>query len=535
MRSDNLYNPYKTSRAVSYGKNGMVATSQNFAAEAGFEILKNGGNAVDAAVATAAALTVCEPTSNGIGGDAFAIVYYKGKLYGLNSSGPSPEKISVDMLRSKGYKQMPRFGWAPVNVPGIPAAWSALWKRFGKLPFEKLLAPSVEYAEEGYPVTPTVGHLWEKSYREFKHYLKGDEFKYWFETFSPKERAPRIGEIVTLRDHGKTLKTIAETLGEAFYRGELAEKIDKFSKDTGGYIRREDLEKFQPEWMDPISVNYRGYDVYEMPPNGQGITALMALNILKGFEFGEKDSVDTCHKQIEAIKLAFEDSLKYVTDAKKMKVNIGDLLSESYAEERRKQITETAFMPKVYKNINGGTVYLATADGEGNMVSYIQSNYMGFGSGLVVPGTGIALHNRGNSFSLDPNHVNFLEPEKKPYHTIIPGFLMKGNRPIGPFGVMGAFMQPQGHIQVLMNFIDFGLNPQAALDAPRWFWTSGKNVSLEKQFSSNLAENLYERGHDVDYEIDTSVFGRGQIIWKNEEGVLFGGTDWRSDGTVYSW
>ncbi len=535
MEFNHLYNPYKTSTAMSYGKNGMVATSQNFAAEAGFEILKNGGNAVDAAVATAAASTVCEPTSNGIGGDAFAIVCYRGKLYGLNSSGPSPRNISIDILRKKGYKQMPRFGWETVNVPGIPAAWSALWKRFGKLSFKNLLTPAIEYSEKGYPVTPTVGRLWEKSYREFKHYLKEDKFKYWFETFAPEGRAPRIGEIVTLKDHGKTLKIIAETLGEDFYRGELAEKIDEFSKNTGGYIRKEDLEKFHPEWVEPISTDYRGYDVYEMPPNAQGITVLMVLNILKGFKFEGKDSADTCHKQIEAVKLSFEDSLKYITDAKKMKNNIEDLLSESYAEERRKQIGKTAFMPKIYKNMDGGTVYIATADGEGNMVSYIQSNYMGFGSGLVVPGTGIALHNRGNSFSLDHNHINSLEPGKKPYHTIIPGFLMKDNKPVGPFGVMGAFMQPQGHIQVLMDIIDFGLNLQAALDSPRWFWTSGKNVKLEKQFQPYLAESLYEKGHYVNYEINTDVFGRGQIIFRNEAGVLFGGTDWRGDGVIYSW
>ncbi|MEY7999874.1 gamma-glutamyltransferase [Clostridium sp. Mt-5] len=530
-----LYNPYKTTRQASYGKNGMVATSQSFAAEAGFEILKNGGNAVDAAIATAAALTVCEPTSNGIGGDAFAIVYHNGKLYGLNSSGPSPKGISIDILKNRGYKEMPRFGWAPVNVPGIPAAWSELWKNFGKLSFEKLLEPAVRYAEGGYPVTPTVGCLWEKSYREFKQNLKDNEFKYWFQTFAPKGRAPKIGEIVTLKDHARTLKIIAETVGEAFYRGELAEKIDKFSRDTGGYIRKEDLEKYRPQWVKPISINYRGYDVYEIPPNGQGITVLMALNILKGFEFRERDSEDRYHRQMEAVKLAFEDSLKYVTDAEKMKINIKDLLSESYAEERRKKIGETAFMPEVDKSMKGGTVYLATADGEGNMVSYIQSNYMGFGSGLVVPGTGIALHNRGNNFSFNPEHINALEPEKRPYHTIIPGFLMKDNNPVGPFGVMGAFMQPQGHVQVLMNSIDFGLNPQAALDAPRWLWTYGKDISLEQQFPSYLAADLYTRGHNVNYDIDTGVFGRGQIIWKNENGVLVGGTDWRGDGTVYSW
>lgn len=535
MNFDALYNPYKVSRTPAYGKRGMVAASQPFAAEAGFEILKRGGNAVDAAIATAAALTVCEPTCNGIGGDAFAIVWYKGELHGLNASGPSPKGISLDALKKAGHKSIPVFGWEPVNVPGVPAAWAELSKKFGKLSFEKLFEPAIRYAEEGYPVTPVLGRNWEQEYTKYKNNLKGDKFKYWFETFAVNGRAPRIGQVITLKDHGKTLQIIAETRGEDFYRGKIAEKIDRFSRETGGYIRKEDLEKYHPQWVKPISVNYRGYDVFEIPPNGQGITALIALNILKGFEFNEKDAADTYHKQIEAVKLAFEDTLRYITDSRIMSININDLLSENYAEERRRKIGQTAFMPDINGDSKGGTVYLATADSEGNMVSYIQSNYMGFGSGLVVPGTGIALHNRGNNFSFNPRHVNALEPEKRPYHTIIPGFLMKDNKAVGPFGVMGAFMQPQAHVQVLMNSIDFYLNPQSALDAPRWMWNKDKDIIVEQGFPSYLAEALARKGHNVTYEIDVSPFGRGQIIWRDVKGVLFGGTDWRTDGTIYSW
>lgn len=535
MEFDSLYNPYQSKRNVVYGKRGMVATSQPFAAEAGFEMLKKGGNAIDAAIATAACLTVCEPTSNGIGGDAFAIIWTQGKLHGLNSSGPSPKRVSLELAKKQGYKEMPRYGWLTVTVPGVPAAWAELSEKFGKLSLETVLAPAIKYAEEGYPVTPTLGRFWKNAYNVFKEDLKADEFKHWFQTFTKEGRAPEIGELITLKYHAKTLKEIAETKAESFYKGEIAEKIDKFSKETGGYLRKEDLEKFKPEWVNPISVNYRGYDVYEIPPNGQGIVALMALNILKGFEFKEKDCADTYHKQMEAIKLAFEDAFYYIGEPKKMKIKIEDLLSDAYAEEKRRQIGKDAFMPKPNRNGKGGTVYLATADGEGNMVSYIQSNYMSFGSGLVVPETGIAFHNRGNSFSLDENHINVLEAEKRPFHTIIPGFLMKDNKPIGPFGIMGGPIQPQAHVQVLMNCIDFKLNPQAALDAPRWLWEKEKDIMVEPSFHECIADSLKRKGHNVNYGIDIENYGRGQIIWKDNNGILTGGTEWRTDGTIYSW
>ncbi len=287
--------------------------------------------------------------------------------------------------------------------------------------------------------------------------------------------------------------------------------------------------------MEPISVNYRGCDVFEIPPNGQGITALMALNILKGFELSGLSGVEIAHRQIEAVKLAFQASLEHVADIKSMKVKVEDLLSDAFADENRKRIGHEAFKPVPASHSDGGTVYLAAADDEGNMVSYIQSNYIGFGSGLVVPGTGIALHSRARNFSFDRNHVNALEPNKRPYHTIIPGFLMKDGKPVGPFGIMGGFMQPQAHVQVLMNCIDFGMNPQAALDAPRWIWMQDREVRLEKNFEQYLADRLEERGHDVSFEKDALLFGRGQIIWRQENGILVGGTDSRTDGTIYSW
>lgn len=535
MNFDPMYNPYKTQRNVVYGRRGMVAASMPCAAEAGLEMLKKGGNAIDAAVAAAAALTVCEPTSNGVGGDAFAIVWSKGKLHGLNSSGTSPAGISIDELKKRGFGGIPEYGWETVNVPGIPAAWAALSEKFGKLAFSELLEPAAVYAEEGYPVSPVLSFYWKKEYGRMLSDLKGDHFRHWFEAFAPKGRPPEAGEIFRLKELAATLRSIGETKAESFYRGELAERIDGFSRSTGGYLRGSDLAAYWPEWVEPISVNYRGYDVFEIPPNGQGITALMALNILKGFEPSGMGSVESAHRQIEAVKLAFQASLEYVADIRSMKVRIEDLLSDAFAEENRRKIGSAAIEPAPTRHSDGGTVYLAAADDEGNMVSYIQSNYIGFGSGLVVPGTGIALHSRGRNFSFDRNHVNALEPNKRPYHTIIPGFLMKDGQPVGPFGIMGGFMQPQAHVQVLSNCIDFGLNPQAALDAPRWIWMQGREVRLEKNFEQYTADRLEERGHDISFEKDALLFGRGQIIWKGENGVLAGGTDSRTDGVIYSW
>nr|PZN03427.1 MAG: gamma-glutamyltransferase [Bacillota bacterium] len=525
---------YPSRRNVVLAKKGMVATSQPLAAQAGLEILRKGGNAVDAAIATAACLTVVEPTGNGIGGDAFAIVWFEGKLYGLNASGPAPKSISAKKLREMGLTKIPKYGFIPVTVPGLPAAWAALSKRFGRLPFKEVLEPAIAYAEEGYPVSVNVAKLWKKAYDTFAR-CRSEEFQYWFQTFCPDGRPPEAGEVWKSKDHARTLISIAESNAESFYRGELADRIDDFSKKYGGFIRKEDLASYEPEWVEPISVNYRGYDVWEIPPNGQGIAVLMALNILSEMEFDAKEAVDTYHKQIEAMKLAFADARKYVADPRFMKVSVKDLLSRDYAKERRKLITEKALTPEAGEVREGGTVYLAAADGEGNMVSYIQSNYLGFGSGLVVPGTGIALNNRGNNFTLEEGHPNMLGPGKKPYHTIIPGFLTKEGKAVGPFGVMGGFMQPQGHLQILTGMLDFHLNPQDALDAPRWQWMKGKTVHVEPGFPVNIAQALLRRGHDVVYETESTSFGRGQIIWRKDDGVLIGATEPRADGQVAAW
>ncbi len=533
MNFDTLNYPYASQRMATIAKNGMVATSQPLAAQAGLDILKKGGNAIDAAIATAACLTVVEPTSNGIGGDAFALVWTKGELHGLNASGPAPKSISIAGVKEKGHETMPKYGLVPVTVPGAPGAWAELSRRFGKLPLTEVLKPAIDYAENGFPLSPILAKYWNSAYSKFQELLKGDEFKGWFDTFAPDGKAPAVGEMWKSSGHAETLRSIAETNAESFYRGDLAQKIDKFSKQHGGFISADDLESYKPEWVTPIKVNYRGYDVWEIPPNGQGIVALMALNMMKGFNMNEKESVETYHKQIEAMKLAFMDGKKYVTDPLKMSCTSEQLLSEEYASVRRGLIGDKAITPEPGTPPSGGTVYLATADGDGNMVSFIQSNYMGFGSGIVVPGTGISLHNRGADFSLEPDHENTLEPGKKTYHTIIPGFLTKDNEAIGPFGVMGGYMQPQGHAQVIMNTIDFNLNPQAALDAPRWQWIEGKKVSVEPSFPSHIAQALARKGHEIEVTLDGGSFGRGQIIWRDPKtGVLTGGTEARTDGTI---
>ncbi|GLB61522.1 gamma-glutamyltransferase family protein [Cytobacillus sp. NCCP-133] len=536
MNFDFQNHPYPSQRTTVMANNGMVATSQPLAAQAGLDIMKKGGNAIDAAIATAAALTVVEPTSNGIGGDAFALVWTKGELHGLNASGPAPKSISIEALKERGYEKMPVHGWMPVTVPGAPSAWAELSKRFGKLPLKEVLQPAIDYAQKGYPLTPILGKYWKFAYEKFKQIFTDEEFQHWFETFAPNDKCPEVGEVWRSEGHAATLRSIAETDGESFYRSEIADKIDAFSKKYNAFLSKEDLADYKAEWVDPIKVNYRGYDVWEIPPNGQGLVALLGLNIAKGFEFGDKDTVDTYHKQMEAMKLAFTDGKAFITDPADMSVTVEELLSEEYGESRRSEIGDEALTPEPYQPHKGGTVYLATADAEGNMVSFIQSNYMGFGSGLVVPGTGIALQNRGHDFSLDPEHPNALKPGKKTYHTIIPGFLTKDGEAVGPFGVMGGYMQPQGHMQVIMNTVDFHLNPQAALDAPRWQWIEGKKVQVEPNFPNHIAKALARKGHQIEVTLDTGGFGRGQIIWRNSKtGVLMGGTESRTDGSVAAW
>jgi len=534
---DPSYHRYPSARNPVFAKNGMVCTSTPQASAAGIEILKMGGNAIDAAVAAASTLTVTEPTANGLGSDAFALIWSEKdqKLYGLNSSGPAPMLASLDNYRKDGKLingKMPKRGWGAVTVPGAVGAWAAAAKRFGKLPMTKSLAPAIRYAKDGYPVGAGLYTSWKQDYEQYLEELNGEEFEEWFRTFHPFGRAWEAGEIVKLPDHAKTLREIAETEGESFYRGQIAQKIDADAKAHGGYLRAEDLAAFHPEWVEPLKADYHGYQVCEIPPNGQGIVALMALNILNNFEFAEKDCCDTYHRQFEAMKIAFADGLHYVTDPKEMKIEADRLLDPAYGRKRAAEIGDTAKLHSWDTPPKSGTVYLCCADGEGNMVSWIQSNYMGFGSCIVVKDTGIALQNRGADFSTDPAHANVIAPGKKTYHTIIPGFLMKDGRPVGPFGVMGAYMQPQGHVQVVMNYVDFHLNPQQCLDAPRWQWISGKRFITETSFSDEIARQLKARGHDINMELETALFGKGQMIVRLDNGVLIGGTECRYDSNI---
>lgn len=533
---DYLLHPFGSKRNTVFAKKGMVATSQPLAAQAGIEVMHNGGNAIDAAIATAAALTVVEPTSNGIGGDAFALVWVKDKLHGLNSSGPAPRNISPEAVKALGFAQMPVHGVVPITVPGAPAAWAELSRKFGKLPLSEALKPAIRYAEEGYPLTPILGKYWKLAYDKFKTSFTTEEYQAWFDTFAPNGKAPEIGEMWASPGHASTLKEIGETDARSFYEGQLAEKMADYVQQHKGFLSSEDLAAFKPEWVDPVSINYRGYDVWEIPPNGQGMVALMALNIFKNLGEPKWQDADTYHKQIEAMKLAFTDGKEFITEPEEMPVSVKHLLSDEYAGKRAKTIGENASLPVPYKLPKGGTVYLSAADEEGNMISYIQSNYMGFGSGIVVPGTGIALQNRGADFSLDEEHPNVLRGGKRTYHTIIPGFLTKNGKAVGPFGVMGGYMQPQGHFQVITNTIDFLLNPQAALDVPRWQWIEGKTVLVEPEFPNYLAQALTRKGHQIQASTDGGAFGRGQIIWRNPEtGVLSGGSEARTDGAVAVW
>ncbi|MBP5224988.1 MAG: gamma-glutamyltransferase family protein, partial [Lachnospiraceae bacterium] len=482
-------------------------------------------------------LTVVEPTANGIGSDAFALIWSaeEQRLFGLNSSGKAPmlasrEQILKDQKDTDG--KMPVRGWTPVTVPGAPAAWAAANGRFGRLTLQEALEPAVRYAKEGYPCAPNLAEGWQASFRFYSQTLKEPCFKAWFDTFAPEGRPYEAGDMIFLPDHAATLQEIGQTGAESFYRGDLAKQIDEESRKYGGYLRAEDLAAHRAEWVEPIRVNYRGYEVCEIPPNGQGIAALMALNILKEFEFTEKDSARTAHLQLEAMKLAFADAFRYVTDPRFMDVSCSDLLAPSYGAARARLITDRAQVFTHGVPPKSGTVYFCAADGEGNMVSWIQSNYMGFGSGIVVAGTGIALQNRGADFSLDPAHVNCIAPGKKTYHTIIPGFLMKDGAPVGPFGVMGGYMQPQGHVQVVTNYVDFHMDPQQALDAPRWQWMRDDSVTVEASFDASVARALRRCGHRIRTELSASSFGRGQMIVRLQNGVLVGGTESRTDSNI---
>ena len=536
MNFDPLYLPYPSTRYPIYAREGMVAASSPQASAAGLNALRAGGNAVDAAVAAAAALTVVEPTANGIGSDAFAIVWSGGKLHGLNASGKSPANITIEKLLAlkPGLREMPTFGWIPVMVPGAPSAWAALNGRFGKLPLTAVMEPAIRYARDGYPISPNLSNGFAKTAARLRN-EGGPVYDEWFRTFLPGGEIPRAGEILVLKNHAQTLEAIAETKAEAFYRGELADKIVADSREFGGFFCKEDFASYEPGWVEPVSVNYRGYDVWEIPPNGQGICALMALNILKEFEFTQRESADTFHKQWEAMKLAFSDGLAHIADPGYMREDFREWLRPEYGARRAKEIRETAGIPPAEHPPQSGTVYLCAADRDGTMVSYIQSNYMGFGCGAVVRGTGISLQNRGHDFSLDPGAPNALGPGKKCYHTIIPGFLTKDGKALGPFGVMGGYMQPHGHVQAVTNLVDFGLNPQQALDAPRWQWMKGKTFIVENRFNAEIASALARRGHEVSVSLETPLFGRGQIILRQENGALVGATESRTDSNIACW
>lgn len=520
--------PYPSQRQPILAAN-MVATSQPLAAQAGLEALRDGGNAIDAAVATAATMAVTEPITNGLGADTFAIVWTGGKLHGLNGSGRSPRAMTLEHFA--GRKEIPQLGWDPVTVPGAVSAWVALSKKFGKLPFTRLLEPAIHYASQGYPVAPLTAGMWAGAPKRFAN------FPEFCRVFLPHGRAPAPGETFANPDQARSLKLIAESRGEAYYRGELAEKFVSHSKATGGLFTAEDLSSHTADWIDPISIDYHGYRVHEMPPNGQGITALIALGILAHRDIRrlEPDCPDVLHLGIEAMKLAFADAHRYVADPRYMDVTVEQLLDPAYIERRASLIDpDRAGDPKAGTPKPGGTILLTTADAHGNMVTLIQSNYLGFGSGIVIPGTGIHLQDRGACFVLQPGHPNCIAGGKRPYHTIIPGFMTRdadgAQQAAMAFGVMGGFMQPQGHLQVATRFIDFHQNPQAALDAPRWQVTTGKHVLIEPGFQQSVYDELRRRGHELTIAPRRSItFGAGQCILRMNDCYL-GASELRHDG-----
>ncbi|MFL5804488.1 MAG: gamma-glutamyltransferase family protein [Roseiflexaceae bacterium] len=526
---------YPSRRTPLVAGNGVVATSHPLAAQAGLAMLQAGGTAVDAAVATAAALTVVEPTSNGIGSDAFAIVWDGERLHGLNGSGRAPATLTPELVERAGYSQIPHSGWLAVTVPGAPAAWRDLHARFGRLPFAQVLGPAIAYAERGHPVAPLVARGWAHAVAAARQRAE-PMFAGFLPTFAPNGAAPAVGERFISPGHARTLRQIAERGARAFYEGEIAQAITAFARETGGLLTADDLVAHTSTWVEPIAVDYRGHTIWELPPNGQGLAALIALGILEGLDIARhpRDSAAAYHLQIEAMKLAFADAHRYIADPDRAQVPVRGLLDPAYLAARRALIGPAAGSFGPGSPPRGGTVYLCAADSEGRMVSMIQSNYMGFGSGVVVPGWGIALQNRGHGFTLEPGHPNRLEPGKRPYHTIIPAFLTRGGQPVGPFGVMGGHLQPQGHVQVAINTIDYGMNPQAALDAPRWR-VEGDLVALELETPRPVVEGLVARGHNVHIEAAPGGFGRGQAIWRLTAGAYVAGSETRCDGCAAGW
>ncbi|MBI3162584.1 MAG: gamma-glutamyltransferase family protein [Chloroflexi bacterium] len=539
-------------RSPVYSKRGIVATSQPLATAAGIEILSKGGNAADAAVACAAALNVTEPTSTGIGGDMFALYFdsQTQQVTALNGSGRAPSALTLDRLKKENLPadELPPFHPHTITVPGACAGWCDLIEKHGSLSFTGIFAPAIRLAGEGFPVAPITAHFWARGAdRQLKSALNGREL-------TIDGRAPKAGEIFRNPGLAKTLEVVAAKKAGGFYQGQIAESIVGVIKEAGGCLSEDDLASHVSTWESPISVDYRGYRVYECPPNGQGITALIALNILEGFDLALTPlSAEKQHLMIEVMRLAFADAKWHVADPAFSKIPIAELLSKEYADERRRLINTRHASRNILRGTpvaSSNTVYLSVVDGTGNACSFINSNYMGFGTGIVPKGWGFTLQNRGHNFSLDPNHPNALAPNKRPYHTIIPAMVTRHPSPTGrgmaegqgegeslyaSYGVMGGFMQPQGHVQVLSALVDNGLDPQSALDLPRFcidVEESGGRVAVEEGMPKETMDALQKMGHPL-YEVkgyERALFGRGQVILRDEFGVLCGGSDPRADG-----
>jgi len=533
-------NPYPTVRTPVFARN-VVSTSQPLASQAGLHILRRGGNAVDAAIAAAAVLTLTEPCSNGLGSDNFAILWDPAtqQLHGLNSSGIAPAAWTLDYFRRRygdDPARRPSRGWDAVTVPGAVAGWSALHRRFGKLPFGDVLAPARHYAERGFAVSPTVQEKWSLAAPILKD-LPG-----WAEHFLPHGRVPQVGEHFTLAGAARTLQLVADSHGEAFYKGEVADAIARHAQATGGALTAADLAAYWDwvqanGWVGTISTEFHGHQLHEIPPNGQGIAALICLGILRHTDVASHalDSADWQHVAIEAMKLAFADVYRYVGDPRAMTVTPAEMLDDAYLAERAKRIDmKRAQAMAAGTPPRGGTVYLTAADEGGMMVSFIQSNYMGFGSGVVVPGYGISMQNRGAGFSMDPASPNCVAPGKRPFQTIIPAFLVKDGLPAMSFGVMGGNMQPQGHVQTLLRMLLKQQQPQAACDAPRWRVMHGLDIEIESGLGPEVADELAARGHRITQSKDTYMdFGSGQFIWRLGDPAVDGyvaASDSRRDG-----
>ncbi|MFM8696515.1 MAG: gamma-glutamyltransferase family protein [Betaproteobacteria bacterium] len=532
------YRPRYTSRRTPVFGRDVAATSHPLAAQAGLKMMQSGGNAVDAAVAMAACMTVVEPCSNGLGSDLFAIVWDGSQLLGLNASGHAPAAWNPAYFTSKYGAQMPRRGVDAVTVPGAVSGWVALHGRLGRLPFADVLAPAIELAERGYAVPVVVQEKWALA-AGVEELTRQPGFA---ETFLPKGRAPQVGEHFAMPAAARTLREIARSNAEAFYCGEVAQAIAAHVQAHGGALSASDLAAYAPEWVTPLAQNYRDHTLHEIPPNGQGIAAQMAAGILEHLNIGEHavDSIQSCHLQIEAMKLAFADVYRHVSDSRTMRITPAQMLDPAYLAERARLVDRRRAQDfKAGDLPRGGTIYLTAADRSGRMVSLIQSNYMGFGSGVVVPGWGISLQNRGHGFTLDETSANVVAPHKRPFHTIIPAFLTRDGQPMMSFGVMGGHMQPQGHLQTLVRMLDYGQNPQMACDGPRWRVNGGLSVNVEPHMPAATVEGLAALGHQLEGLNDTYMdFGAGQYIWRLGDPAVEGyvaASDPRRDGAAVAW